>query len=131
MKNTIFFLLICLTVPVSAYVYERATLQPAPLFDVRTNGNNITIACRDAAAKQAVIDALAKRGSFSGTDAAGLPQTKEDFVADELTQFFAEIIAQQRTTDAVTTAASNVDKTDLPKRKDRRGESQGARRPNN
>lgn len=130
-QDTFTALFVCLCLAALAVVMATAQPQPTPLFEVRITSNNITFACRDAAAKDAIVDALAKRGSFGGTDAAGQPQTKEDFVADELTQFLTDIIAQQRVTNAVATAAGNVDKSDLPKRKDRRGEAQGTRRPNN
>lgn len=88
---------------------------PTKLFDVRNGGATGTqIEYKDAAAKQAVIDAFAELGSWTpqtlGGD--GQPITKQQFFHRELTALIRDRVRQARA--QVAHKAVVVDESDLP-----------------
>lgn len=88
---------------------------PAKLFDVRNGGTTGTqIEYKDAAAKQAVIDAFCEVGSWSANlrDAQGNPITKQQFFHRELTAMIRDRVRQGRAQTAQ--KAIVVDESDLP-----------------
>lgn len=112
MKRTltlIFCLLVCVAIAFSQ----------TKLFAITGDETSITITFPDTAAKQVFLDALAARGSYREqlNDKGEISLTKEDFVFNELTQFFGDAILQQRVRAAVESAVATVPKEDIPTKK--------------
>lgn len=89
------------------------------LFAITGDETSITITFADATAKQGFLDALAARGSYQEqrNDKGEILLTKEEFVFNELTQFFGDAIVQQRVRVAVEAAVASVPKEDIPVKK--------------
>jgi hypothetical protein len=96
---------------------------PNRLFDVR-NGNGSTdadgtlypaafeIICKDAAAKNKVIDALCEVGNYAGLKPEEAP-SKRVFAENQIQAWLKGIVTQARQIES-NRAAASVDTTDLP-----------------
>lgn len=98
----------------------NANNQPtAKLFTVTVTDAEISFNFPNATAAQKVIDAIAKQGSFVPDPKQNPSQqesAKRQFVADELKVSIANIILQQRYTEAANDAISKVPKDDIPEK---------------
>lgn len=92
-----------------------AAQAPTKLFDVRNGGpTSTTIEYKDAASKQAVVDAFCELGSWTADlkDAQGNPVTRQQFFHRELQAIIRDRIRQARA--QVAQKAVVVNDRDLP-----------------
>lgn len=112
-------LLVLIFVGFIVLVVNANNQPPTKLFTVTVTDTAISFNFPNATSAQKVIDAIAKQGSFAPDPKQNPSQqesAKRQFVADELKVSIANIILQQRYTEAANDAISKVPKDDIPEK---------------